>query len=71
MSENITRRPWGQRDGQITDGRIETDRYNLPNLFQSTTTKLIDRYAPLKTTRQVSNTNVCLNEERRQSKKKT
>ena len=34
----------------------ETD--NLLNLFQSTTIKLIDKYVPVKTTRQMRNTNV-------------
>ena len=41
-------------------------------LFQSITNKLIDKYAPVKTTaRRVRNTNVWLNEECRQAKKKT
>ena len=53
-----------------TRAALEPD--DLLNLFQSTTTKFIDKYAPVKTTtRRVRNTNVWFNEECRQAKKKT
>ena len=53
-----------------TRGALKPD--DLLNLFQSTTTKLIDKYASVKTKKRgVRNTNVWFNEECRQAKKKT